>query len=97
MSKSTDPEELCDIVRALADGTARLPTIAPTAMQAVASRLETIDLPIFGMLAHGTPPVEIATTLRMDEGWLDTRRWAMLSRLTGHSQQSRTPPSGTRS
>ena len=91
MSKAADPDALCDIVRALAAGTARLPTVTPATMQAVASQLDTTDLPIFGMLAHGTPPVEIATTLRIDEDWLDTRRWAMLARLTGGSQRRSSP------
>ena len=91
MSKAADPDALCDTVRALADGTARLPTVTPATMQAVASQLDTTDLPIFGMLAHGTPPVEIATTLRIDEDWLDTRRWAMLARLTGGSQRRSSP------
>ncbi len=91
MSKAADPDALCDVVRALADGTACLPTVTPATMQAVASRLDTTDLPIFGMLAHGTPPADIATTLRIDEGWLDTRRWAMLARLTGGSQRRSSP------
>ena len=91
LSKAADPEALCDIVRALADGGERLPAVAPATMQAVASQLDTTDLPIFGMLAHGTPPVEIATTLRIDRECLDMRRRGMLSRLAGRSQD-RPPP-----
>ncbi len=91
MSKAADPDELGDVVRALAEGTARLPTLAPIAMKSVASRLEADDLPILGMLAHRTPPAEIATTLRMDEAWLCTRRWAMLNRLTGGSARRASP------
>ncbi len=87
----THPDELCDVVRALAEGTACLPTLAPIAMKSVASRLETEDLPILGMLAHRTPPAEIAATLRMDEAWLRTRRWAMLNRLTGGSERRTSP------
>jgi DNA-binding NarL/FixJ family response regulator len=91
MSKAADPDELCDVLRALAHGTARLPTLAPLAMEPVASRLDTEDLPILGMLAHRTPPAEIAATLRMDQAWLRTRRWAMLSRLTGGSARRTSP------
>jgi len=91
LSKAADPDELCDVVRALAGGTARLPTVAPIAMESVASRLDTEDLPILGMLAHRTPPEEIAATLRMDEAWLSTRRWAMLNRLTGGSARRTSP------
>jgi len=97
MSKAADPDELCDVVRALAEGTARMPALAPAAMQAVASRLDDEDLPILGMLAHRTPPSEIATTLRMDVAWLTTRRWAMLDRLTGGTARRTSPrrhPSG---
>lgn len=85
MSKGGDPAELCDVVRALARGTQRLPPIGPLAMESAASRLEAEDLPIFGMLVHRTSPAEIAATLGMDESWLTTRRWAMLKRLTGGS------------
>lgn len=84
ISKAGDPDELCDTVRALAGGEARLPAITPAAMEIAASRLATEDLPIFGMLAHRTSPADIAATLGMDEPWLATRRWAMLKRLTGN-------------
>jgi DNA-binding NarL/FixJ family response regulator len=91
ISKSADPDELCDVVRALAGGAARLPAIAPAAMQYAASRLDTEDLPILGMLAHRTPPAEIATTLKMAESWLAARRWAMLARLIGGSARRTSP------
>jgi len=91
MSKAADPDELCDIVRALAAGTARMPTVMPMAMHTLASRLDTEDLPILGMLVNRTPPAQIAATLRMDEASLTTRRWAMLSRLTGRAAQRPSP------
>jgi len=91
VSKASDPDELCEVVRALAEGTARMPALAAGAMQSVGSRLDAEDLPILGMLAHRTPPSEIAATLRMDAAWLTTRRWAMLNRLTGGAG-SRTSP-----
>ncbi len=91
MSKSADPDALCDIVRALAGGTAHMPTLMPTAMHFVASRLDGEDLPILGMLANRTPPAQIAATLRIDEAWLTTRRWAMLNRLTGGSARRTSP------
>jgi DNA-binding NarL/FixJ family response regulator len=91
MSKAADPDALCDTVRALADGATRLPAIAPEAMESAAARLDSEDLPILGMLTHGTPPAEIATTLQMAEPWLATRRWAMLERLTGGSARRTAP------
>lgn len=91
ISKAADPDELCDSVRALAIGAARMPTVMPIAMRNVASRLDTEDLPILGMLANRTPPAQIAATLRMDEAWLTTRRWAMLNRLTGGTARRTSP------
>lgn len=91
ISKASDPDELCEVVRALARGGASLPAIVPAAMESAASRLDTEDLPILGMLAHHTPPAEIAATLQMAESWLATRRWAMLERLTGGSARRTSP------
>ena len=91
MSKAADPDELCDTIRALAEGTARLPPIAPVAMESAASRLDAGDLPILGMLANRIPATEIAMTLRMNDAWLTTRRWAMLKRLTGGSTRRSSP------
>ncbi|HEX5922512.1 MAG TPA: TerC/Alx family metal homeostasis membrane protein [Baekduia sp.] len=91
MSKAADPDALCDTIRALAEGARRLPAIAPAAMESAAVRLDSEDLPILGMLTHGTPPAEIATTLRMAEPWLATRRWAMLERLTGAAARRSAP------
>ena len=98
VSKAADPDALCEAVRALAGGLTRLPAIAPAAMRSAAARLDTDDLPILGMLAHGTPSAEIAATLQIAEPWLTTRRWAMLERLTRASTRRGTvhhdPPRG---
>lgn len=91
MSKAADPDELCDLVRALAAGAACMPTVIPATMHSVISRLDAEDLPIVGMLANRTPPAQIAATLRTDEAWLDRRRWAMLKRLTGGSARRTSP------
>ncbi len=91
MSKAADPDELPGAVRSLAGNAARLPVIAPLAMESAAARLEAEDLPILGMLMHRTPPAEIATTLGMDEDWLRARRWAMLKRLSGDSARPAFP------
>jgi DNA-binding NarL/FixJ family response regulator len=91
ISKAADPDELCDVVRTLAGGAAHLPATAPAAMESAASRLDSEDLPILGMLAHRTPPAEIASTLQIAESWLATRRWAMLARLTGGSTRRTSP------
>jgi DNA-binding NarL/FixJ family response regulator len=81
VAKATPPDELCDTVRAVARGESRVPPLTQPAMEAAGARLDAEDLPIFGMLAHGTPPDEIAATLRMSPSWLVARRWAMLEQL----------------
>lgn len=57
--------------------------IRPSALREAGTQLESEDLAILGMLAHGIPPSEIAATLTMDERWLIARRWAMLEPLAG--------------
>ena len=83
VGKASDPEDLAAMVRALGRGERFQWGASPSALEAVGSRLDPEDLPVLGMLVHGTPPDEIAQTLRMSDAWLVARRWAMLSRLAG--------------
>lgn len=94
VSKAALSGELCDAIRAVASGETRLPALTPSVMEATGSGLETEDLPVVGMLLHGTPAAEIAVTLGVSEDWLIARRWAILHHLrrrpsrldaTGHS------------
>ena len=57
-------------------------TPSPAAMTTVSAALEPADLPVLGMLIHGTPPAEVADTLAMSPDWLLARRWAILQRLS---------------
>jgi DNA-binding NarL/FixJ family response regulator len=91
VAKATRPEELCDTVRAVARGESRMPPLTQPAMEAAGARLDAGDLPIFGMLAHGTPAAEIAATLRMEPAWLVARRWAVLEELRDGSARRRAP------
>jgi DNA-binding NarL/FixJ family response regulator len=91
VAKATRPDELCETVRALARGESRMPPLTQPAMESAGARLDAADLPIFGMLAHGTPPAEIAATLRMDPAWLVARRWAMLEQLREPTVRRRAP------
>jgi DNA-binding NarL/FixJ family response regulator len=84
-SKGSRGDELCRAVRAVAAGRGAMPPPDPASMRRVGERLHADDLPILGMLVHGTPPAEIAHTLGMTPEWLEARRWAMLSRLTRDS------------
>jgi DNA-binding NarL/FixJ family response regulator len=82
VAKSSDPRELCAVLRAVASGERRLPAVTAPVGALQAARLAPEDLPILGMLRHGVPPDEIAATLRIDEATLVARRWAMLEALS---------------
>jgi hypothetical protein len=58
-----------------------------------AARLAPEDLPILGMLRHGVPAAEIATTLGIDHATLAARRWAMLEVLLGAADGRNAPRS----
>lgn len=85
VSKSARPEDLCEAIRNVARGRSVMPALVPDTMEESASRLDPDDLPVLGMLVHGTPPIEIAAALGLTEAWLSARRWAMLGRLRGHA------------
>ena len=80
--KSAEPELLRETLLRVARGERRPPRPTPSALATIGAALEPEDLPILGMLVHGTPPSEVAETLAISPGWLTARRWAMLRRLT---------------
>jgi DNA-binding NarL/FixJ family response regulator len=80
--KSADPEQLLETLLAVAGGHRVAMTPSPAAMTTVGAALEPADLPVLGMLIHGTPPDELADTLGMSPDWLLARRWAILRRLS---------------
>lgn len=79
--KSADPDHLLDTLLAVAAGQRRLPAASQHGLTTVGAALEPADLPVLGMLVHGTPPDEIADTLDMSSDWLLARRWAILRQL----------------
>jgi DNA-binding NarL/FixJ family response regulator len=81
VAKTARGHQICDAVRAIADGQPALPPVSPTALSRIATRLDPSDTPILAMLVHGTPPSEIAEVLAISEDWLDARRWAILQHL----------------
>jgi DNA-binding NarL/FixJ family response regulator len=81
VSKSADPQQLLDVLARVASGHATLPAPDPATLQVVGAALDEEDLPVLGMLLHGTPPAALAQTLGMSEAWLHARRWAILQRL----------------
>jgi DNA-binding NarL/FixJ family response regulator len=80
--KSADPEQLLETLRGVADGQRLSTSPSRGALATVGAALEPADLPVLGMLVHGTPPDEVADTLTMTPDWLLARRRAILRRLT---------------
>jgi DNA-binding NarL/FixJ family response regulator len=80
--KSAEPELLRDTLLLVAQGGRHIPRPSPSALTTVGAALEPDDLPILGMLVHGTAPDEVAATLAISPEWLLARRWAILRRLT---------------
>ncbi len=79
--KSASPDDVLAAVRG-DDPTPRDGgQLTARALREVGTGLDPGDLAILGMLAHGVPVDEIATTLSIDEAWLRARRWAMLERI----------------
>lgn len=91
VSKSALASELCDTLRSVHRGEVLLPTPSPATMDSAASRVDPEDLPIVGMLIHGTPPGEIAETLGVDESALADRRQAIMQRVRDRPSH-RSPP-----
>jgi DNA-binding NarL/FixJ family response regulator len=83
VSKGGVGSELCSAIRAVARGELRLPVVPLALAAAMRRRLDAEEQAIFGMLLAGIPPVEIAQTLGISLGWLESRLWAMLQRLEG--------------
>ena len=75
--------ELCDAIRAAAEGRGSLPPVPPVLAGAMRRRLDPEDQAIFGMLMAGIDRVEVAATLRISRAGLDARMWAMLHKLEG--------------
>ncbi|HEY2770619.1 MAG TPA: response regulator transcription factor [Solirubrobacteraceae bacterium] len=83
VSKGGVGSELCAAIRAVARGELRLPLVPLALAAAMRRRLDAEEQAIFGMLLAGIPPAEIAQTLGISAGWLESRLWSMLKRLEG--------------
>ena len=96
--KSAEPEQLLSTLHAVAAGEPVRPRPSAAALTTVGAALEPADLPILGMLLHGTPPAEVADTLGMSDEWLQARRWAILRRLSPRRARrgGRFPSAGSR-
>ncbi|HYZ28964.1 MAG TPA: response regulator [Thermoleophilaceae bacterium] len=76
-------DELVDAVRAAARGGSVRPRISIDGLVEAAGRIAADDIPILGMLVHGTSPAEIGGVLGVHERELAGRRRRMLKALLG--------------
>jgi DNA-binding NarL/FixJ family response regulator len=81
LSKARVGSELCDAIRRVARGQLLLPPVAPTFAASLRRRLESDEQAIFGMLLAGIAPAEIARTLGLSAGEIESRLWTMLRKL----------------
>lgn len=81
LNKSAPAPELYDALRAVSRGERVLPPVPQELREAAAAELDPVDLPILSMMLEGTPPNEIAQTLRIDPTELSRRLDAMIATL----------------
>jgi DNA-binding NarL/FixJ family response regulator len=73
--------ELCDAIRSVATGRRHLPPVPPRLADILRRRLDSEHQAIFGMLLAGIEPREIASTLGLSAGDLESSLWELLRRL----------------
>jgi two-component system, NarL family, response regulator DevR len=83
VSKERLGTELLHAVRAVARGGRMRPKITIDGLVEAAGRVDPDDIPILGMLVHGTSPAEIGEVLGVHERELAGRRKRMLRVLLG--------------
>jgi DNA-binding NarL/FixJ family response regulator len=83
VSKGGLGDELVDAVRAAARGGSVRPKLTIDGLVEAAGRLNPDDIPILGMLVHGTSPADIGEVLGVHERELAGRRRRMLLALLG--------------
>lgn len=81
--KGAPGRELAEAIRAVAVGATALPEIDHAVLRAGGEVLDAEDLPILGMLVHGTPQDEVARVLNLEAGELRDRLRRMLVALRG--------------
>jgi len=79
--KGVPAHDLSRAIRAVARGERVLPPVSLELRSAASERMDAGDQPILGMALAGTPPHEIAQTLRIPIDELDHRLERMIARL----------------
>ena len=81
VDKAADPGELFEAIRVVARGGSALPPLEPHDLDAASHLIEPEDLALLAMLADGTPPGDVADTLRLDRRKVGRRIERLLGRL----------------
>jgi len=81
VSKAALPDELAATIRTLARGDHPPPSVPPSLAASLSRRLDPVEQAIFGLMASGVAPGEVAETLRLQPQELDGRLWTMLRSL----------------
>ena len=81
VDKSAEPQELFEAIRIVARGGAALPPLDPETLEAAAHAVDPEDLALLAMLVDGTPPLDVADTLRLDRRKVGRRIERVLGRL----------------
>jgi DNA-binding NarL/FixJ family response regulator len=85
VDKAAAPEALFDAIRMVARGDTALPPLGAHDLDAAAHRIDPEDLALLAMLVDGTPPGDVADTLRLDHRKVGRRIERMLGRLRAGS------------
>jgi DNA-binding NarL/FixJ family response regulator len=88
LDKASLGVELCHEITALRRGERPRFSISTEALTVIGEELKIEDRPILGMLAAGTDPGEIAGVLGLSRSELESRRSAMLSKVTTPPKRS---------
>jgi DNA-binding NarL/FixJ family response regulator len=89
VSKDGFENELTDAVRSAARRGSVRPRVTIDGLVEAAGRLDPDDVPILGMLVHGTSPADIGEVLGVHERELAGRRRRMLHALLGEPRAVR--------
>jgi DNA-binding NarL/FixJ family response regulator len=81
LSKAALGTDLYTAIRRAATGMSRLPPVPATLADGLRRRFDSMEQAIFGLLLAGIGRGEIARTLHIDTGELETRQWTMLRKL----------------
>jgi DNA-binding NarL/FixJ family response regulator len=91
VSKGALPDELAAAIRLLARGEQPPLSVPPTLAESMGRRLDTVEQAIFGLMASGVDPDEVAETLRLERRELDARLGGMLRSLERPARARQAP------